>query len=193
MGWEDPSESDFFEIKQFVGCLALIAVNEYLPNFVTSMGASPAVRAEVAIIDGPQAGKRFVDALFFGKKIVPQLRNSVGSTVLGRVVKGEAKAGQSAPYQLQKATAEDGQAANAYVKAHGDVDSKPVDTSMASPQGYAPDNEQWRVQQAQQQQAPQQASQHPQLIQHQGYPPPPPMPSTYTAPAAVGADDQPPF
>lgn len=194
MGWTDPSDSEFFQIKSHVGSLCLIAVNEYLPSMTTAMGTSPAVRAEVAVIDGPGAGARYPDALFFGKKIVPQLKSSVGATVLGRIVHGQAKAGQSAPYQLDKAAPGDAEKANSYVAAYGDVESKPADTSHAGPDGYAPDQEQWRVQQSQQaqRQAPQpqvQAQPAPQL------PPPPTYPATFTQPATVGGPqgDEPPF
>lgn len=197
MGWSDPSESEFFEIKQHVGSLCLIAVNEYVPSMTTTMGTSPAVRAEVAIVDGPGAGKRYPDALFFGKKIVPQLKASIGSTILGRIVTGQARPGQSAPYQLEKATGEDAAKANAWVAANGDVESTPVDTSMASPQGYAPDpSVQWRVQGQQavpaQQNLPNAG--YPQQSQGQ-MPPPPNYPATYTQPAGVGGPqgDEPPF
>lgn len=194
MGWEDPSESDFFQIKDHVGALALIAVNEYLPAMQTTMGTSPAIRAEIAIVDGPGAGKRFPDALVFNKKLIPQLRNSIGSTVLGRIGQGKANPGQSAPYILEKSAPGDAEKANAYVAQYGDVESKPADRSMANPQGtYAADQPQWKVQQAQQQQYQQQPQQQfQQQPQGQGYPTPPPMPQTYVQPQHAG-NDEPPF
>lgn len=193
MAWTDPSDSEFFQIKSHVGSLCLIAVNEFIPSMTTAMGTGAAVRAEVAVIDGPGAGARYPDALFFGKRIVPQLKSSVGSTVLGRIVTGQAKAGQSAPYQLDKAAPGDADKANAYVSAYGDVESQPADTSMASSQGYAPDQEQWRVQQSQQ--AQRQAPQAQQQAPAPQLPPPPSYPATFTQPAAVGAPqgDEPPF
>lgn len=189
MGWTDPSDSEFFEIKKHVGALCLVAVNEYVPSMTTAMGTSPAVRAEVAVIDGPGAGARYPDALFFGKKIVPQLKGSIGSTILGRIGQGQARPGQSAPYILEKAGPGDADKANAYVAQHGDVESKPTtpDVSMAGPQGYAPDNGvQWRGQPQAQPPA-------------QGLPQPPPYPQgnggTYTQPARVGgpSEGEPPF
>lgn len=183
MAWEDPAESDFFQIKNHVGALCLIAVNEYLPSFPTTMGPSQAIRAEIAVVDGPGTGKRYPDALLFNKKLVPQLRNSIGSTILARIGQGKANPGQSAPYILDKAGPGDADKANAWVAANGDIESKPADQSMASSQGYAPDNEQWRVQQARQQQAYPQAGQ---------MPTPPQYPSSYTSvPANQG--DEPPF
>lgn len=193
MGWTDPTDPEFFEIKKYVGSLVLVAVNEYLPVFTTAQGTAPAVRAEVAVVDGPGAGDRYPDAMFFGKRIVPQLQRSVGSTVLGRIGLGDKKAGQNAPYQLDKAGAGDAEKANAYVQAHGDVESRPVetDTSQAGGGGYAPDNEQW----ASQRNTPPQ--------QQPSLPTPPSYPTTntgagetYTQPARVGGgqgDDEPPF
>lgn len=173
MAWEDPSESDFFQIKDHVGALVLVAVNEYLPSFPTSMGPSQAIRAEIAVVDGPGVGKRYPDAMLFNKKIVPQLRSSIGTTILARISTGDAKPGQSAPYILAKAGLGDADKANAYVKQYGDVESAPADRSMANPQGtYAADEPQWRVQQARQQAASAPAP---------GYPPAPPMPPTYAS------------
>lgn len=183
MGWEDPSESDFFQIKNHNGALVLVAVNEYLPDFKTSMGPGQAIRAEIAVVDGPGAGMRFSDALLFNKKIVPQLRNSIGSTILARIGTGQAKAGQSAPYELHKAGHGDAELANAYVKANGDVEAKVGDVSQAGG-GYAPDNEAWRVQQSQQASRPPAAA--PSL------PTPPPMPATYAS-VPASTDDEPPF
>lgn len=186
--WSDPNDAAFFEIKKYAptedrpGALCLIAVNEYIPSFTTAQGTAPAVRAEVAVIDGPRAGDRYPDAMFFGKRIVPQLRNSVGSVVLGRIGYGEKKAGQNAPYQLDKATAEDAQKATAYVQANGPVESKPIVQTVNQPDTSG---ENWKVAGAQAQ------SQG----QSQGLPTPPPYPATYTQPANAGArgGDEPPF
>lgn len=186
MGWTDPTDPEFFEIAKHLGSLCLIAVNEYVPSITTSAGTSAAVRAEVAVIDGPNAGARFPDAMFFGKKIVPQLKASLGSTILGRIGHGEKQAGKNAPYIVEKATAADAAKATEYVKAHGDVNSHPVqtDTSMASSKGYAPDP------------APREASTGPSLPEPPPYPGTTASASTYTQPAGVGGraqDDEPPF
>lgn len=190
MGWTDPSDSEMFEIKKHLGALCLIAVNEYLPSFTTSAGTSPAIKAEVAVIDGPGAGARYPDAMFFGRKIVPQMKGSVGSTILARIAQGQAQPGKGAPWQLDKAGPGDAEKANAYVKQHGDVEARPTttDVSMASPAGYAPDTNQWASQRAQSQPS----------APPQGLPQPPPYPqggpSTFTQPAAVGAQgEEPPF
>jgi len=186
MPWSDPTDPEFFEIAKHLGSLCLIAVNEYIPTMTTSAGTGSAVRAEVAVIDGPMAGKRYPDAMFFGKKIVPQLKASHGSTILGRIGQGEKQAGKNAPFIVEKATTDDAAKATAYVQAHGDVNSQPVttDTSMASAKGYAPDPA-----------TPREATSSPSL------PEPPPYPGTVTggtytnqpARVTVPQDDDPPF
>lgn len=191
MGWTDPADSDFFQLKEHIGALCLIAVNEYIPSMATSAGTTAAVRTEIVVIDGPgdpdTYPAHYPEALVFGKRIVPQLKNSVGSTVLGRINQGDKQPGKNAPFQLDKAGPGDGDKASAYVKAHGDVESKPIvqDTS-ATGQGYAPDGEQWASQRGAQPQ------------QEPSLPTPPPYPgsSTYTQPARVGGgqeDDEAPF
>lgn len=126
--WDDPAESDFFTIKDYVGSLCLIAVNGFTEKFATAMGERDTVRAEIAVVDGPGAGARYGEALIFGAKIVPQLKGKIGSVVLGRIGRGLAKAGQSAPYILEKATVKDAELANAWVKKNGPVEAnvKPV-------------------------------------------------------------------
>lgn len=182
MAWEDPAESDFFQIKNHVGALCLIAVNEYLPAFQTAMGPGQAIRAEIAIVDGPNAGKRYPDALLFNKKLVPQLRNSIGSTILARIGQGEARPGQSAPYVLDKAGPGDPEMATAWVASNGEVEAKPVDTSMASPQGYAPDNGM----------APRNRQQQGPMLQQSPMPQPPSYPRTFASVPSIN-DDEPPF
>lgn len=189
MDWNAPSEGEFFTIKNHVGALVILAVNEYLPAFTTSMGVSPAVKAEVAIIDGPGEGQRYPDALFFGKKIVPQMKTQVGSVILGRIITGTARPGQSAPYQLAKASLEDAELANKWVEENGSIESKPVDVSAGGGQ-YAPDNENWASQRQAAPAAPQQAQQGVRVVQGAGLPTPPAYPATY---GGATTDDEPPF
>jgi hypothetical protein len=173
--WSDPTDPEFFEIAKHVGSLCLIAVNEHIPTMTTSIGTGSAVRAEVAVVDGPNAGNRYPDALFFGKKIVPQLKASVGSTILGRIGQGEKQPGKNAPYIVEKARPGDADKANAYVKAHGDVESKPI----AQTAYQAPSDENWKVAGAAQPGS------------QQNLPTPPSYPATYTS---VGAQsDEAPF
>lgn len=123
MSYDDPDTSDFFTIKNHVGDLVIIAVNEFMPNFPTAMGTRDTIKAEIAVVDGKNKGARYAEALIFGSKLVPQLRNKVGSVVLGRINTGLAKAGQSAPYILDKASPQEYDSADAWTKVNGDVNS----------------------------------------------------------------------
>lgn len=113
----DPSER--IDYNEVVGNLLLIKptyLEDHIPNVNTKPGEkSPAVRADVSILDGPQAGRELADVLIFPKVLQSQLRSRVGQLVLGRLGKGEAKAGQSAPWKLNAASPDDERTAEAHL------------------------------------------------------------------------------
>jgi hypothetical protein len=113
MAFKDPGTGgDKLPLDELEGCLLLVDVHEHDGEFETTFGRTGMVRADVAVLDGPRKGHRFDDTLIFPKVLQSQLRGSVGEQVLGRLGKGKAKPGQSAPWQLaaaddaDKATAE---------------------------------------------------------------------------------------
>lgn len=114
------SPSEGIEWQAVNGSLLLFKVvflEEHIPTAVTKPGEkSPAVRADVTVLDGPQAGKEYADALVFPKVLQAQLRSRVGQLVLGRLGRGEAKAGQSAPWKLEPATEADQQVAQQWME-----------------------------------------------------------------------------
>jgi hypothetical protein len=91
---------DKLPLADLLGSLLRIDVLEALSNVQTSFGASDPVRAHVVALDGDRKGERFDDSLVFPRVLCSQLRPSVGKVVLGRLGKGVAKVGQSAPWQL---------------------------------------------------------------------------------------------
>jgi hypothetical protein len=94
--------------KDFNGCLLLIEPKEVHTDFKTSYGvAERVVRADVAVLDGPQAGTPINDTLIFPKVLVSQTAPQIGKRVLGRLGQGEAKPGQSPPWMLSEATPQD--------------------------------------------------------------------------------------
>lgn len=97
------------------GALLIVDVKSVEENIATSFGDSTAIRADVAVIDGTQAGSSYPDALVFPKGLVSQLRPNVGRKVLGRLGQGQAKPGQSAPWLLTEATDADKQAGMAFL------------------------------------------------------------------------------
>lgn len=119
--FDSPAESEFFAIKDHVGSLCIFGVNEFMPDFVTSMGSRDTVKAYIAVVDGPNKDKVYESGLLFGAKLVPQLKTKVGAVVLGTIAKGQAKPGQSAPYLLLKPTDADIAKAKAWTKVNGPV------------------------------------------------------------------------
>lgn len=121
--FDDADTSDFFTIKEHVGDLVIIAVNEFTPKFPTINGERDTIHAEVVVVEGKGADTRYGEALLFGSKLVPQLRNKIGSTILGRIQLGDKQPGKNAPYILEKATEQDKNKASKWVNVHGIVAS----------------------------------------------------------------------
>lgn len=93
--------------KELAGALLLIEPKSFETGIQTSYGASDAVRADVAALDGPLGGTEFNDTLVFPKVLQGQLKSRTGQIVLGRLGQGQAKPGQSAPWMLEEATPQD--------------------------------------------------------------------------------------
>jgi hypothetical protein len=81
----------------------------------TVHGSSSAVRANVYALTGPDTADEYPDTLVFPKVLQGQLKNQVGKKVVGRLGQGQAKPGQSAPWLINEATAEELEKAKAYL------------------------------------------------------------------------------
>lgn len=105
------------KITNFEGCLLLLQPTEYRENIGTSFGPADAVVTQVAVLDGQDAGQEHSGVLIFQKALMGQLRPKVGSGryVLGRLGRGIAKAGQSAPWMLLDPSDADKEAARAHL------------------------------------------------------------------------------
>lgn len=122
--YEDAAQSDTINYQELRGSLLLVSVLEaldHVPTVMTPPGEkSPAVRADVTILDGPKAGTTLVNTLVFPKVLQGRLRPRVGKLILGRLGQGEAKVGQTAPWVLDPPT---------------DADRAVADRWLAHPQG----------------------------------------------------------
>lgn len=98
---------DKLPLAELVGALLRFDVLESLTNVVTTFGPADPIRCNVAVLDGPLKAQTFTDTLVFPRVLASQLRPSVGKVVLGRLGKGTAKAGQSAPWLLTAPTDDD--------------------------------------------------------------------------------------
>ena len=101
------SGGDNLPLADLLGALLRIEVTEALTDVQTSFGPANPVRANVAVLDGERKADEFDDALIFPRVLVSQLKPNVGKVVLGRLGKGTAKPGQSAPWTLGAPTSDD--------------------------------------------------------------------------------------
>lgn len=109
-----PATTSGIEWKSLLGRLLLIEPSGS-ETVNTVHGPNEAVRGDVIVLDGPEPGTRYDDTLVFPKVLAGQLRPKIGQKVLGRLGQGQAKSGQSAPWILAEATAEDVQVGTAYL------------------------------------------------------------------------------
>lgn len=113
--FSSPATATGLDLKALLGSLLLVEVHSIETGIPTSFGASDAVRADVAVLDGDQAGETYNDTLVFPKVLQSQLKSRVGGKVLGRLGQGQAKPGQSAPWVLQEPTEADKQLATQWI------------------------------------------------------------------------------
>jgi hypothetical protein len=99
--FNDPATGgDKLPLAELEGALLLVSPLEQMAEMQTSFGPATPIRANVAVLDGASKGNVYDDALIFPRVLQGQLRPSIGGMVVGRLGKGTAKAGQSAPWTL---------------------------------------------------------------------------------------------
>ncbi len=101
------SGGDNLPLADLLGALLRIEVSEALTDMQTSFGPANPIRANVAVLDGDKKAEEYEDALIFPRVLASQLRPNVGKVVLGRLGKGTAKPGQSAPWMLSAPTTDE--------------------------------------------------------------------------------------
>lgn len=79
-------------------------------------GEAEFIIADITVVEGASAGEQFDDAWVFGRVLFGQLKRKVGRTFVGRIVKGQAQKGKSAPWQLDPVSPEETQKAVAYMQ-----------------------------------------------------------------------------
>lgn len=101
------------KITTFENYLLLITPTDTQEGINTSFGAADATVVDFVVLDGPSAGQQHTGVLVFQKALQGQLRPKVGTgrMVLGRLGRGVAKPGQSAPWILGDPTEQDKQTA----------------------------------------------------------------------------------
>lgn len=105
-----PAKSSDYRIADFLGELVLVRPTEVIEEMVTEVGTTDAIRADVTPLTGELAGTLCEDLLVFQLALKRALRKVLeGSNpyLLGRLTKGTAKAGKSAPYIFAEPTPEE--------------------------------------------------------------------------------------
>ncbi|MCK8674119.1 hypothetical protein M1M07_23785 [Rhodococcus sp. HM1] len=115
--FDAPGSASGVKWEDLNGKLLLIQPLSEEAGINTSFGAANAVRANVTVLDGPTAGEEFNDTLIFPKVLQSQVKGNVGTGRfnLGRLGKGLAKPGQSAPWMLGDPTDSDKDIARAHL------------------------------------------------------------------------------
>ena len=112
-----PGTGEKLELKEHLGNLLYITAHEWVDNIDTQFGPASAVRADVALLDGPRKGDVINDVLIFPTVLRNQLRNVVGNddpNVVARLGQGDAKPGKSAPWILDPPSPADIEVAQKY-------------------------------------------------------------------------------
>jgi hypothetical protein len=104
------------KLTDFDGQLLLIQPETEQKAIPTAFGPADAIEANVIVLDGQNTGEN-PGVLIFQKALQGQLRTKVGTGryVLGRLGRGQAKAGQSAPWILTDPTEADKNLARTYL------------------------------------------------------------------------------
>jgi hypothetical protein len=113
-----PASASGVKVTEFEGRLLLVTPTNYEEGIETQYGAKDAVRASVVVIDeeDPAKSEKHDDVLMFQGRLIGQTKPFVGKgLVLGRLGKGEAKKGQSAPWMLEDPTDDDKVKGRAYL------------------------------------------------------------------------------
>jgi hypothetical protein len=114
MPYNDPSTPSGLNWEDINGRLLLINIIKLEADVPTTYGPKNAIRADIAVLDGPDKGTEYVDTLVFPTLLVRQLERFTGSKVVARLGQGEKKPGQKPPWKLAAATDDEKQIAAKY-------------------------------------------------------------------------------
>lgn len=101
-----PATVSGIQYEQLKGRLLVVEPHALETNISTTLGEKDAVRADLHVIDQDEP-ETYEDTLIFPRVLIGQLRPRIGQMVLGRLEQGTAKPGQTAPWRIAEATAQD--------------------------------------------------------------------------------------
>lgn len=134
--FENPGHSTGLDMEELAGHLTLIKPIKVEAGINTVNGVRDATVADVHVLDGPDAGTCHKGAFIWGKVLQGQLSSTLGTGrfQLGRIGKGIAKPGQSAPWRLDDPSDADRETARRYLKspAYANAEAGAAPTVSAS-------------------------------------------------------------
>jgi hypothetical protein len=115
--FKKPASVSGFKWDEHQGCLLMVYPKRIDEDVKTGVGIKDVTVGDIHVLTGHEAGKVYRDTGIFPLVVQGQLRPYIGSgdPVLGRVGKGVAKKGQSAPWVLEEATEDDEELAAQYL------------------------------------------------------------------------------
>ncbi len=120
-----PASTSGIQFADLKGRLLLIEPLGIETDIPTQYGSADAVRANLHVLDGEDAGESYMDTLIFPRVLRSQLKSASTKYVLGRLGQGERKPGQSPPWKLTEATPGDEKVAVKFLEK--DVTPAPAD------------------------------------------------------------------
>jgi hypothetical protein len=112
-GFSSPASTQGIDLDAANGHLLLVSPLSQEKDVSTVHGLADPIRANVVDLD---TDEQYEDILIFPRVLISQLKPKIGDKVLGRLGKGTAKAGQSAPWVLADFTDADAKKATAWIE-----------------------------------------------------------------------------
>ncbi|MET7333294.1 hypothetical protein [Nonomuraea sp. NPDC005650] len=120
MSFSQPAPASDVKIADYVGHLLLFYPRSIRSGVVTTNGIADPLVTDVVILTHPEGPKAEANVLVFQKVLIGSLKGSIGQDpVLGRLARGVAKPGQSAPYVLNEFDQNDAAYATQYLNSVG--------------------------------------------------------------------------
>jgi hypothetical protein len=105
-----------FDARTLNGSLLLITPLSHEKDIKTANGLKDAIKANIVVLDGSEAGSEISGGLIFQGRLIGQLKGRIGNgMVLGRLGQGPAEKGKNPPWVLDDPNAGDKDAARAYL------------------------------------------------------------------------------
>lgn len=126
------SNGDQFKFSDHLGALIIARIHTHETGIITKASDEPseALRADVDVIEGPNAGAHYADTLLFGRAIVARNKSKVGKRIVGRVAQGAKQPGRTPAWVLDEPTDADFAKAQAFASGSRRA---PASSSAATP------------------------------------------------------------